>query len=150
MGHSALLNKCIRVEKSAASIYKNMAKIFPEEKVLWESLCNDEIEHASFLSDVKTLGLSDEMLKLDLPPSSEMIQKALELSEKISKKIRAGSLTRTSALAILLKLEETMVETYTNKMIARLLSCEDRETHKKLVADEKKHINKIKRMKKSA
>jgi hypothetical protein len=39
-----------------------------------------------------------------------------------------------------------MVEAYTNKIIADLISCDDEPSYKKMVADEKKHINKMKKM----
>ena len=45
-----------------------------------------------------------------------------------------------------LKLEESIVETYTNKVIADLIACEDEVSHKKIVADEKMHIRNIKKM----
>ncbi|MBI5675264.1 MAG: hypothetical protein HZC48_05465 [Nitrospirae bacterium] len=44
-----------------------------------------------------------------------------------------------------LKLEESMVKTYTNKVIADLIACEE-VSYKKVVADEKMHIRKIKKM----
>jgi hypothetical protein len=45
-----------------------------------------------------------------------------------------------------LKLEKSMVEMYTNKIIVNLISCEDEPSYKKIVSDEKKHINKLNKM----
>jgi rubrerythrin len=55
-----------------------------------------------------------------------------------------------NALKLALKLEESMVETYSNELIAKLLSCDDESSYKKLLADEKKHIDKVRKMMKKA
>lgn len=86
------------------------------------------------------------MEKIDLPPSMPIINKTLKLADSINKKTKNGSLSFNNALRMLLKLEESMVETYTNKVIAILLSCGNEISYKKIAADEKKHIRKIKKM----
>jgi rubrerythrin len=149
METNTLISKCIKAEKSASSIYKDMMKQFPEYKDFWQDLFNDEIEHASFLRDVKSLNLKDEMQKIDLLPSLPTINMALELADHITGKIKSGPVSLDEALAMTLELEESMVETYTNKIIANLMSCEDKTGYKKLISDEKRHLNKVKKMIKS-
>ena len=146
MERNTFINGCIKVEKSAASIYKNLMKKFPEKEEFWKSLFNDETEHSSFFSDVKSLGLIDELKKMDSTPSMRIINETLKTASNITKKITKRSLSFKDALTMTLKLEESVVETYTNKLIAQLLSCEDAPSYKKIVADEKRHINKIKNM----
>jgi rubrerythrin len=149
MGEKAFINGCIKIEKSAASIYKNLMKKFPEEKEFWKRLFDDEVEHSSFFSDVKSLGLIADMQKMDSKPSMPIINAALRSTGSIIKKITKRSLSLEDALKMALKLEETMVETYTNKLIAKLLTCENEPSYKKIISDERKHINKIKNMMKS-
>jgi len=145
MDGNELINGCIKVESAAASIYSKLMQVFPEEKDLWEGLYNDEKEHIAFLSDVKSLGLSDEVQKMNLLPSKPMIKEALTLSAKISKKISNASVTFKEALELTLKLEESMVETYTNKLISSLLSCDNDASFKSFVTNGKNHENKIKK-----
>jgi len=149
MESNTIINKCIQVEKSAASIYKDLMKQFPEHKDFWQDLFNDEIEHTSFLRDVKSLHLKDELQKIDLLPSLPTINMALDFADNITKKIKSGPVSLDEALAMTLELEESMVETFTNKIIADLMSCEDENGYKKIVSDEIRHLNKIKKMIKS-
>lgn len=146
MERNTIINKCIKVETSAASIYKDMMKQFPEHKEFWQGLFNDEIEHASFLRDVKSLNLKDELQKIDLLPSLPTINMALDLADHITGKIRSGPVSLDEALAMTLELEESMIETYTYKIIANLISCEDENGYKKIVSAEKRHLNKVKKM----
>jgi rubrerythrin len=119
---------------------------FPDTKEFWGSLLNDEREHIAFLSDVKSLELITEMEKLDFPPSMEVIKKTLKLADKVSRKLSDNVNSLKDTLKMALKLEESMVEIYTNQLISKLLSCEDEIPIKKVVADEKTHIKKIRKM----
>jgi hypothetical protein len=146
MNKNSIIDGCIKVEKSSAYIYKNLMRKFPEMEDFWKNLFDDEVEHLSFLKDVKSLGLTDEMGKIDLPPAMPIINKTIKMTENIKEKIKTGSISLKNALKVTLKLEESIVETYTNKIIANLMSCENTLSYKKLIANEKKHINKIKKM----
>ena len=146
MNRNSIVNGCIKVEKSSASIYKNLIRKFPEKEDFWKKLLDDEVEHISFLRDVKALGLTDEIKKMDLPPVIPIINETIKLADNITEKIKTGSITFKNALRVTLKLEESIVETYTNKIIADLMCCDDNPSYKKIVANERKHINKIKRM----
>ena len=146
MAKYALINGCIKVEKTAASMYKKLMKTFPDRKDFWNELFDDEVSHLSFLNDVKSLGLIDEVQKKESLPSMAIIKRALKMAEDISAKITSDSLTFKKALSMAVKFEESMVEAYTNKIIADLISCDDEPSYKKMVADEKKHINKMKKM----
>jgi rubrerythrin len=146
MNKNSIIDGCIKVEKSSAYIYKNLMQKFPETEDFWKNLFDDEVEHLSFLRDVKSLGLTDEMEKVDLPPAMPIINKTIKMTENATEKIKTGSISLKNALKVTLKLEESIVETYTNKIIANLMSCENKLSYKKIIANEKKHINKIKKM----
>ena len=143
MYKTALINGCIKVEDSVASIYSNLMQVFPEKKDFWGSLFNDEREHIAFLTDVKSLELSDEIEKVDLLPTMPMIDKTLRLAEDVNEKIKSRSLTFNDALSMTLEIEESMVETYSNKIVAKLLSCADESSCEKFITDEKSHVEKI-------
>ena len=140
------INGCIKVENTVALIYSRLAQVFPEQKVFWEGLLNDEREHIAFLSDVKTLGLMTELEKMDYAPSMKEIKKTLKLTDSVTKRISDDPISMKNALKLALKLEESMVETYSNELIAKLLSCEDETSYNNLIADEKKHIDMVRKM----
>ena len=150
MDRNEIINGCIKVESAAASIYSKFMQLFPENQDFWEGLYNDEKEHISFLSDVKSLDLSDEVQKMNLLPSKSMIKEVLKLSDKISKKISNGHVTFKEALKLSLKLEESMVETYTNKLISSLLSCDNEASFNTFITSERTHEEKIIKMLKKA
>ena len=146
MYKTALINGCIKVENSVASIYSTLMQVFPEKKDFWGSLFNDEKRHIAFLTDVKSLELIDEIEKVDLLPTMPMIDKTLRLADDVSEKIKSRSLTFSDALSMTLEIEESMVETYTNEIIAKVLSCESESSCEQFIADEKSHVEKIRIM----
>ena len=150
MDQHDFINGCIKVENTVASIYSRLTQVLPKHKEFWSELLNDEREHIAFLSDVKTLGLITELEKMDFAPSMNEIKKTLKLTDSVNKRISDDPISMKNALKLALKLEESMVETYSNELIAKLLSCDDASSYKKLLADEKKHIDKVRKMMKKA
>jgi len=144
------INGCIKVENTAASIYSHLIQILPKHKEFWEGLLNDEREHIAFLGDVKTLGLVTELEKMDFAPSMQEVKKTLKLSESISKRISEEPISFKNALKLALRLEESIVETYSNELIAKLLSCDNEASYQKLIDNEKEHIDRVRRMMKKA
>ena len=146
MEQKDFIDGCIKVENSVASIYSNLLKTFPDKKEFWESLLHDEREHVAFLSDVKSLALIQEMEKLDFPPSMKVIKQTLKLTDKVREKLSSNLISLKDSLKMAIKLEESMVEIYTNHLIAKLLSCDDDTSVLRIVSQEKTHINKIRKM----
>jgi len=146
MEQKDFIDGCIKVENSVASIYSKLMELFPDKKEFWGSLLNDERDHIAFLNDVKSLELITEMEKLDFPPSMDIIKKTIKSADKATEKLCDHSNSVKDTLIMALKLEESMVEIYTNQLIAKLLSCDDETPVAKVVADEKTHINKIRKM----
>ena len=146
MEQTDIINGCIKVESLVASIYSNLLQVFPKDKEFWESMLNDERDHIAFLIDVKSQGLITEIEKMDLPPSINVIQKNLKLVNKVSQRIADEPISMKNALKLALKLEESLVETYTNELIAKLLSCEDETSYEELINGEKTHVDKIRNM----
>jgi hypothetical protein len=140
------INACIKVENFVASIYSRLMQVLPKQKDFWEELLNDEREHIAFLSDVKSLGLVTELEKMDYAPSMNEVKKTLKLTDSVTKRISDAPISMKNALKLALKLEESMVETYSNELIAKLLSCDDEASYEKLLADEKKHVDKVRKM----
>jgi rubrerythrin len=146
MAKNAIISGCMKVERSALYVYKKLMKKFPDKREFWRELVDDEVDHLSFLNDVQSLGLADIMQKTDPLPTMENINDAIKMSDDLVVKIKEDSIPLKKTLAIILKLEETLVETYTNRLIAKLISCDDEASYKKIIADEKRHVNRIKKM----
>lgn len=149
MGSSEKINGCIAIEQAAASIYITFMKLFPEEKDFWEGLYRDEIDHSSFLQDASSLMIFSELPTQVQPPSVPFIVKTLEFTQNLKKQILLSPISLEDALHIALKLEETMVETYTNELIADSKSIDDKSYFmdlEKMIIEERGHINKIKNM----
>jgi len=146
MAKNAIIRGCMKVERSALYVYKQLMKKFPDKREFWRELVDDEVDHLSFLNDVQSLGLADAMQKTDSLPTMENIDDAIKTADNLVIKIKEDSISLKKTLAIVLKLEESLVETYTNRLIAKLMSCDDEASYRKIVSDEKRHINKIKKM----
>ena len=149
MYRTTIIQGCIKVEHSIASIYSNLMQVFPEKKDLWGNLLNDVKEHIAFLSDVKSLELSDDLEKVDLLPTMPMIDKTLKLAEDANEKIKSNSVTFKDALSMTLEIEESIVKTYINKIVAKLLSCADESSCEKFITGGESHVEKIRIMMKA-
>lgn len=147
VGHMEIyqfVNGCLAMENAVASIYSNFMQLFPEEKDFWEDLYNDEQKHASFLIEAANHGLFDEIKTEDLPLSMPLFDRTRKFVENIMNQIKFNPLSLEEALKIALKLEETLVETFTNYLIANLSP--NRKAILEMLTEERNHIDKIKEM----
>jgi rubrerythrin len=140
------INGCIAVEEAAESIYRTFVKLFPKERNFWEGLVNDEIDHSSFLKDAASLALINEHPLQAQTPLMPFIVKTLEFTESVKKRIMLNPISLEQALNIALKLEESMVESYANELIADF-KADDKESYyiniQKMLNEERGHINKV-------
>ena len=149
MESSEKINGCIAIEQAVASIYSTFMKLFPGDKDFWEGLQRDEIDHSSFLQDASSLMIFSELPTQVQQPSVSFIVKTLEFTQNIKKQILLNPVSLEDALHIALKLEEPMVETYTNVLIADSKAVDDKSYFmdlEKMLFEERGHINKIKNM----
>ncbi|MEW6053235.1 MAG: hypothetical protein AB1552_05505 [Nitrospirota bacterium] len=138
-----LIKGCIAIERAAASIYSNFMRAFPEEKAFWEDLYNDEIGHSSFLADAGSQGLFNGLKVHDLPVTVPLIEKTLQFADNIHSHVQFNPVSFEEACRLALKLEETMVETFTNDVIAHLSGSRSSSFLKRILGEEKAHIEKI-------
>lgn len=140
-----LINSCLVMENTAASIYSNFMQLFPEEKVFWKDLVEDEQKHASFLIEAADHGIFDEIDPADLKFTMPLLDRTREFVENINNHINFNPVSLEEALNIALKIEETMLETFTNELIANLSTPEGK-TILQLALEERSHMDKIKDM----
>lgn len=140
------IDGCIAVEETAASMYRICMDIFPEERLFWQDLYRDELEHSFWL----TSGSRSEAIEL-LPskkplPSIRHITSTLIFIEGKITRMKTNPFTFETALSTALEIEESMVEMFTNEITANLLATDDKSLNDKLVAAERIHVTKIEDM----
>ncbi|MEW6571339.1 MAG: hypothetical protein AB1390_09230 [Nitrospirota bacterium] len=138
------INVCLVVEHAAAAIYSHFMQLFPPEKDFWEDLFKDEKKHISFLIEAADHGQFEEMNPEDLGFSMRLLDRTRKFAEDISDRIKFNPVSLEDALKMALKLEETMVETFTNELIANLSAADD--NFLEMFAEGKNHVDKIRNM----
>jgi hypothetical protein len=138
-----LIKGCVAIEKMVALIYSQFMQLFPEEKVFWENLYKDEIRHSLFLIEAGTLGLFNDIKDSEMLLTVPLIHKTLNFAEKISVRVQSNPVSLEDALKLALKLEESIVETFANDMIAVFSAGENRMTIQNMLAEEGEHVDKI-------
>lgn len=138
-----LIKGCVAIEKTVALIYSQFMQLLPGEREFWEDLYKDEIKHSLFLVEAGTLGLFNSLKDSEMLLTIPLIQKTLSFAEKISARVQSNPVSLEEALNLALKLEESIVETFANDMIAVFSAGEDRMSVQNMIAEERKHIDKI-------
>ena len=133
------------MEDAVVSIYSRFMQLFPQEKDFWEDLYKDEKSHTSFLTEVADSGRFDEMHPEDLGFSMSQLDRTRTFIENINNNIQSNPVLLEDALNMALKIEETVVEAFTNELIA-CLSPSDNNDFLQMLMEEKTHILKIKNM----
>jgi rubrerythrin len=142
----SLIKGCRAVENATASIYRTFMDFFPEEKILWQDLYRDELEHSFWLTDNTVFESIDLLPSRDLLPSKELIASTLDFAQRKIDYIRTNPVTLEEALRIALEIERSMVEMFTNELAANLFSSDYKSLNQKIISAEKLHINKIEDM----
>ena len=143
---SKIIQGCFAMEQTVSSIYSHFMQLFPDEKIFWEDLYRDEIEHSSWLSKTSFTGMIDLLPSTDIIPTLELVVNSVRFAEERKKEIFSNPLSFEDALDIALKLEETMVETFANQLIANVLSVDYESLSDRIIMAEKEHITKIEDM----
>ena len=141
-----IIQGCFAMEQTVSFIYKYFIQLFPDDKNFWMELYNDEIEHSSWLSKASFTAMIDLLPSTDIIPTLELVNNSVRFAEERNKAIHSNPLSFEDALDIALKLEKTMVETFTNELIANVLSVDYESLSDRIIMSEKEHIAKIEDM----
>jgi rubrerythrin len=141
-----IIHNCFVMEQTVSSIYSYFIQLFPDEKLFWTDLYLDELDHATWLSKANYTGMIDLLPSTDLIPALELVDSSVRFAEERKKQIMSRPVPFEDALNIALKLEETMVETFTNELIANVLSVDYESLSDRIIMSEKAHISKIEDM----
>jgi len=138
-----VINGCVVMEDTVASIYSYFVQRFPEEKAFWQDLYEDEKNHTSFLIESADRGNFDEMQAADLGFSMPLLDRTQQFIANIMNQIKLNPISLEDALNTALKIEETTLEAFTNELMA-CLSPSDKNAFLQILMQEKTHIAKIK------
>ena len=140
------INGCIAMEKATELVYSNFMQLFPQEKDFWEDLVKDEMGHSSFLIDADNHGLFDKLKITYSPLSMPLLEKTIKFAENITNQIRFNPISLEDAFKMALKLEESILETFTNNLIGALLTDPKELSFDKLLNETRLHADKIRDM----
>jgi rubrerythrin len=138
-----VINGCLVMEDTVASIYSYFVQLFPEEKAFWKDLYEDEKSHTSFLIEAADSGNFDKMQAADLGFSMPLLDRTQKFISNVMSRIKLNPVSLEDALNMALKIEETTVEAFTNELMV-CLSPADKNAFLNLLMQEKTHIAKIK------
>jgi rubrerythrin len=140
-----LINGCLVMEETVASIYSYFMQLFPKERDFWKDLHEDEKDHAAFLLKSADSGSFDEMKAADLGFSMPLLDRTQQFIANAMNHIKFNPVSLEDALNMALKIEETTVEAFANELMA-CLSPSDNSAFLQMIMEEKTHIDKIKNM----
>jgi rubrerythrin len=136
------INGCIAMEKAAELVYSNFEQLFPQDKDFWGDLVKDEMRHASFLIDADNHGLFDKIKLTYSPLSMPILEKTLKFAQNMSNQIRFNPVSLEDAFKMALKLEESILETFTNNLMGALLT-DSKLSFDRLLSETRLHADKI-------
>ena len=131
------------VEQAVASIYRSFMDLFPEERRFWQELYRDELEHAFWLSGPDHVEAIDLLPSRELLPTEETLLNTLKTIEREHVLIKSNPVSLEEALKIALKLEDLMIEVFTNELPAHIFASDYKSLSDRISAAERLHINKI-------
>ncbi len=100
------------VELSVAQLFRHFSRVFPSDRVFWETLAGDEESHAAMVGDLKTAllenGWSFELGEISLPALNTV---RLGIIGQIDR-LRRGEIGRRNAFFIARDFEKTLIENH--------------------------------------
>lgn len=146
MEQQNIINGCIAVEEAIASLYRTFMDIFPKEKLFWQDLYRDELQHAAMLSNGLNAAAIDLLPSKDLLPSVKLIESTLDYARKLNAHIKSNPVPLEEALKTALRIEESMVEIFANELLANIFAQDYESLSRRLFTAECIHKDKIERM----
>jgi hypothetical protein len=97
-------------EKLMAELYSIFAGRFSEDKMLWETLGNDELKHAGTIETLYKQVSEGTVLINEGKSSTLVVQSMVNYTKGLIEKARKGGMTRINALSIGRDLENNLLE----------------------------------------
>lgn len=138
-----IINGCVKMEYSVAAMYNIFLHSFPEERKFWEDLFFDEMEHAYRLKTDLYVKSNDLLPTMNPLLTIELIENSIEKAENKRRQIMNVPVSLKDALKVALRLEESLLEIYSNKLLKNVLASDHESLSNKIISFEILHINKI-------
>ena len=106
------LDACIKLEIAIGETYRELSKMFPEAKELFDKLAIEEINHADILTKSKELNINGELPDDFIEKLSSMVTEPLVYVHTLKHKIEKKHLSLEEALNFSLKIEQHGAEYY--------------------------------------
>ncbi len=141
---SERLQAYYEMETECAEIYHSLVTLFPEAGDLFKTLAEWEERHADIISI--SIGFSDigGISDTIVPGELSMINKTLEMTHNIMISIETEKVTLEDILGMVLKMEESMGESYLYEVMTKRTNSEAISYLQQFYKDEKTHAEMIK------
>lgn len=106
----ARIKMMIQQEKTIAKLYTIFARCFPEQKILWKDLAEEEREHAAYLKRLYNALKRDDVGFSADRFSRKLLEESLNFIQTNIKKAKQKEFSALNALSLALSLEKAMLE----------------------------------------
>ncbi len=140
-----MVDLLITMELKVASLYQLLAEQLPDHRDLWLEMHNEELQHAQWLEYLAKRVAAGAALFHEDNTRTYTIQAYLDYVDGAIHKARAGGLTMTTALALSVDLESSLLE----RKVFHYFRDDDRElkaTFSRLAAESFNHAKKVKEL----
>lgn len=140
----ALIQEASKFEMDIYNLYVSFGKLFIEDSKFWETIAEEERNHAVIMQKSYSYLESDNKIFNQIIPNN--IVSIIDNKEKIDKLITEfkKSPERTFAFNLALNIETSLFESTYQKFMASNFESKDNILFQKLNGDEKDHIRRIK------
>jgi hypothetical protein len=137
-----LLEKLMENEMELGRLYHLFAEIFPVDSEFWMQISREEQVHADWLLKLQGMAQKEDLRKGSSTLTLQAIDTALTYMRSVSEKCKNGELSRKSAFAIALDIENSLLEKQFFTVVD-LSSPPYQEVQKALIRETQEHRKKI-------
>jgi rubrerythrin len=145
---SERIEACIDVENAVAEIYNAFSNNFPEARSFFRELSKEEENHATVLAVARGYHRIGKLPERAVPSSLPEIYGTLDLARNIKDKVKSREISLEEAIEMSLSIENSKAEAYLQETLIKERDERVISNLKKLLIDEKSHIEKINEFKK--
>jgi rubrerythrin len=140
---SERIEACIDVENAVAEIYNSFSNNLPAARSFFRELSKEEENHATVLAVAMGYHRMERLPEHVVPESLPEIYGTLDLARNIQDKVKSRDISLEEALEMSLSIEKSKAEAYLQETLIKERDERVISNLKKLLVDEKSHIEKI-------
>jgi len=117
-GTAATITLLIEAESRLAELYTVCARKFPDDRLFWEAIANDEHQHAAYLLSMRGhVEASPEAFEPKAPPSDSSIRTTVAYYQSLIGKVQSGALDADSMHNVARDIERALLETKFSELV---------------------------------